>query len=101
MDTVKKMRAHKLVKKRPFRCSLCKRFFDKIENVTCHVTRNAKCSRGGAGIQVRKQLPGPVPDVVKSEEKADLIYIPENREDRDVIVQGVRKKGSPRGGIRF
>ena len=45
-----------------------KRYFDKIEKVTCHITRNAKCSREGANIEdLTKQRPGPITVVAESE----------------------------------
>ena len=67
------MRPPKPVIKKPFRCSFCKRYFDKIENVTCHITRNAKCSREGANIEdLTKQRPGPIAVVAESEIIEDL-----------------------------
>ena len=29
-------------------CSICKRGFEKFENVRCHILRNRKCSASGA-----------------------------------------------------
>ena len=82
-----KMRAAPLVK-RSFRCSLCKRCFDKIENVTCHVTRNAKSSNSGASIEdVRKQRPDPLSVVAKSELKPDLLLLSSNRENKLLFSQ--------------
>ena len=82
-----KMRAATLVK-RSFRCSLCKRCFDKIENVTCHVTRNGKSSNSGASIEdVRKQHPDPLSVVAKSGLKPDLLLLSSNRENKLLLAQ--------------
>ena len=97
-----KMRAAQTAIKKPFRCSSCKRYFDKIENVTCHITRNAICSREGASVEdLRNQRPGLIAVVAESEVKEDLNPVPRNREKRDIILQSDRKKGTPRLGMRF
>ena len=56
--------------KKPFRCSLCKSYFDKIENVTCHIIRNVKCSSEGASIEdLTTQRSGSIAVVAESELK--------------------------------
>ena len=70
---IAKMRAIKPIIKKQLRCSLCKRYFDKTENVTCHITRNAKCSRERANIEdLTRQRPGPIAFVADSEMIGDL-----------------------------
>ena len=64
-----KMRSPKPVIKKQFRCSLCKRYFDKIENVTCHIIRNVKCSSEGASIEDLTQRSGSIAVVAESELK--------------------------------
>ena len=75
-------------------CSICKRRFAKRENIRCHVTRNLRCSTGGA----KEVWLGDAVAKIKQVKSENLVQ--ENDHSVDQIPQRPRPQRRKRIGVR-
>ena len=80
-------------------CSTCKPQFLKVENVRCHVLRNAKCLALNA-TQVRLSNHAPQPSLIRDPEVNRISVECKENKKEEVIVQRPAVPRKKRTGVR-